>query len=596
MAMILTTFIGATLFVLGYAFYRARQVSKDSSDGFFLGGRSLTGGVIAASLLLTNLSATHFVGMTGDVYMTNMSTIGWEISAAVCLVIVALFLLPRYLKAGLTTIPDFLESRYDLTTKKMVSIVFILGYLFNMLPITLYAGAVTLNAIFDIPGMFGVSHAGGIWLMVFAIGIIGCFYAIFGGLKAVATADALNGILLIIGGLMVPVFGLLALGGGSIGEGLNIVLTQAPEKLNAIGGKSDLLPFSTTFTGLGLVVLYFWGTDQAIIQRALAAVNLKEAQKGAIFAGVFKILTPVILMAPGLIAFAYYGPSIVNRDTVYPSLVNDVLPKPLVGIFVAAMFGAILSTFNGVLNSTSTLFAINIYKPLARRDLSEREMVAAGKRFGLIIAVVSMVVAPFIMYAPKGVYTHLQTINGFTNVPILTLIVMGYLNRKAPAFAAKIALVFFVTMYGICTFAVDTGLHYLHISAILFIICCTFMYVMGLLYPKQNVYQLKNSYVVNIRPWKYRYEVSAALVSVMASVYILLSPIGLAREGGADAMTWLWMGLATGASFAICLFLKKALHKSEVKFYGVENLDDEDDAKAVELPEAGNKAVVAVKA
>lgn len=581
MAMILITFIGATLFVLGYAFYRARQVSKESSDGFFLGGRSLTGGVIAASLLLTNLSATHFVGMTGDVYMTNMSTIGWEISAAVCLVIVALFLLPRYLKAGLTTIPDFLEDRYDLTTKKMVSVVFILGYLFNMLPITLYAGAVTLNSIFDIPGHFGLSHAGGIWVMGFAIGIIGCFYALFGGLKAVATADALNGILLVVGGLMVPVFGLIALGGGSFGTGLDMVLTHAPQKWNSIGSGSDLLPFSTTFTGLGLVVLYFWGTDQAIIQRALAASSLKEGQKGVVFAGVLKILTPIILMVPGLIAFSYYGDSIVNRDTVYPSLVNDVLPQPLVGIFVAAMFGAILSTFNGVLNSTSTLFAINIYKPLVKRDLSEREIVTAGKRFGLIIAVISMVVAPFIMYAPQGVYTHLQTINGFTNVPILTLIVMGYLNRRAPAFSAKIALVFFVSMYGICTFAVDTGLHYLHISAILFCVSCGFMFVMGLVYPKQQVYKIKDSKVVSMRPWKYRYEVSAALVAVMVSVYILLSPIGIAREGGADIMTLVWMIVATGVSFAAGMTVKRLMRKSEMTFYGVDNLDEEGDSEEI---------------
>ncbi len=580
MGMVLITFIGATLLVLGYAFYRASKVSKDSSDGFFLGGRSLTGGVIAASLLLTNLSATHFVGMTGDVYMTNMSTIGWEISAAVCLVIVALFLLPRYLKAGLTTIPDFLEDRYDLTVKKMVSVVFILGYLFNMLPITLYAGAVTLNSIFDIPGHFGLSHAGGIWVMGFAIGIIGCIYALFGGLKAVATADALNGILLIVGGLMVPVFGLIALGGGSFSEGLNTMLTFAPEKLDSIGSNSDLLPFSTTFTGLGLVVLYFWGTDQAIIQRALAAVSLKEGQKGVIFAGVLKILTPIILMVPGLIAFAYYGGVIENRDTVYPNLVNDVLPQPLVGIFVAAMFGAILSTFNGVLNSTSTLFAINIYKPLVRREMSEKQIVSAGKRFGFIIAIISMCVAPFIMYAPKGVYTHLQTINGFTNVPILTLIAMGYLNRRAPAFSAKIALVFFIAMYGICTFFVDTGLHYLHISAILFVVCCGFMYVMGLVYPKQQVYVLKNKNVVNMRPWKYRYEVSATLIGIMVSVYILLSPIGLARESGMDAMTWFWMAVAFVASFGVCMTVKRLMRKSEVEFYGVDDLDSDGDEMA----------------
>lgn len=567
MAMILITFIGCTLFVLAFAFLKSSKVSKKSSDGYFLGGRSLTGGVIAASLLLTNLSATHFVGMTGDVYMTNMSTIGWEISAAVCLVIVALFMLPRYLKAGITTIPDFLEDRYDMGTKKLVSFIFILGYLFNMLPITLYAGAVTLNQIFDIPGHFGLSYEAGIWVMVIAIGLIGCVYALFGGLKAVATADTLNGILLVAGGLMVPIFGLLAIGNGNIGTGLANMVSTAPEKLNSIGSGTDLLPFSTTFTGLGLVVLYFWGTDQAIIQRALAAVNLKEGQKGVIFAGALKIITPIILMVPGLIAFAYYGPGIANSDVVYPQLVNDVLPKPMIGIFVAAMFGAILSTFNGVLNSTSTLFAINIYKPMCKKELSDQQVVTVGKRFGLLIALISMVVAPFIMYAPQGLYTHLQTINGFTNVPILTVILMGYLNKRAPAFSAKISLVFFVAMYGILQFVVKLPIHYLHISAILFVICCTFMFICSKVKPRETDFVLKNTQVVNMQPWKYRYEFSTLLVAVMVSVYILLSKIGLAQEGGADIMTAVWMLAAFAVTAALGFAAKKLVAPWEMKFY-----------------------------
>lgn len=577
MAMILITFIGCTLFVLIFAFLKSKKVSKTSSDGYFLGGRSLTGGVIAASLLLTNLSATHFVGMTGDVYNTNMATIGWEISAAVCLVIVAIFMLPRYLKAGITTIPDFLEDRYDSGTKKLVSFIFILGYLFNMLPITLYAGAVTLNNIFDIPGLFGLSYEAGIWVMVIAIGLIGCVYALFGGLKAVATADTLNGILLVVGGLMVPVFGLLAIGNGNFADGLVNMVNASPEKLNSIGSNSDLLPFSTTFTGLGLVVLYFWGTDQAIIQRALAAKSLKEGQKGVIFAGALKIVTPIILMVPGLIAFAYYGNTITNSDVVYPQLVNDVLPKPLIGIFVAAMFGAILSTFNGVLNSTSTLFAMNIYKPLSKKNLSDQEVVTIGKRFGLIIALVSMVVAPFIMYAPQGLYTHLQTINGFTNVPILTVILMGYLNKRAPAFSAKISLVFFVSMYGILQFVVKLPIHYLHISAILFVICCTFMFICSKVKPRESDFILKNTQVVNIQPWKYRYEVSAVLVAVMVSVYILLSKVGLAQKGGADRMTVVWMAVAIVVTLIVFVILKRVLAPWEKRFYRIE------DAK----PEAG---------
>lgn len=563
--MIIITFILCTVFVILFALYKNNKVAKNTSDGYFLGGRSLTGGVIAASLLLTNLSATHFVGMTGDVYRINMSTIGWEISAAVCLVIVAIFLLPRYLKAGLTTIPDFLEDRYDMGTKKLVSYLFILGYLFNMLPITLYAGAVVLNQIFDFSGMFGVSYGTGVTIMVIAIGLIGCIYALFGGLKAVATADTVNGILLIVGGLMVPVFGFIALGGGNFLEGVQAILINNPEKLNSIGSSTDLLPFSTTFTGLGLVVLYFWGTDQAIIQRALAAKNLKEGQIGAIFAGFLKILTPIILMVPGLIAFQLYGSGIGNQDLVYPKLVNDVLPKPLVGIFVAAMFGAILSTFNGVLNSTSTLFAINIYKPLSKRELGDKDMVIIGKKFGLIIAVISMAVAPFLMYTPDGLYTHLQTINGFTNVPIFTIIFMGYVNKKAPAFSAKISLVFFVLCYGIMYF-VGTPLHYLHRSAILFAVCCLFMWIMGKVKPREIPYKLKNLHVVDMQPWKYRYEVSGFIVAIMICMYILLSPVGLAQEGGCTGTTAVYMGITIVIVAVLTGVLKKFLNPKDLVF------------------------------
>lgn len=565
MGMVLLTFIGCTLFVILFALYKSKKVANDTSDGYFLGGRSLTGGVIAASLLLTNLSATHFVGMTGDVYKVNMSTIGWEITAAVCLVIVAIFLLPRYLKAGLTTIPDFLEDRYDMGTKKLVSYLFILGYLFNMLPITLYAGAVVLNQIFDLQGLLGVSYGVSIVITVVLIGVIGCLYTMFGGLKAVATADSINGILLVLGGLMVPVFGFMALGKGNIIDGIQTVLVNNPEKLNSIGSSTDLLPFATTFTGLGLVVLYFWGTDQAIIQRALAAKNLKEGQKGAIFAGVLKILTPIILMVPGLIAFQMYGTSIGQQDLVYPTLVKDVLPKPLVGIFVAAMFGAILSTFNGVLNSTSTLFAINIYKPLCKKELSDKDTVIIGKKFGLIIAVISLVVAPFLMFTPSGLYTHLQTINGFTNVPILTIVFMGYVNRKAPAISAKISLLFFVACYAIMFF-INPPLHYLHRSGILFVICCTFMFIMSRVKPRAVEYKLKNLHVVDMKPWKYRYEVSGALLAVMVCVYILLSPVGLAQKGGCTSETLIYIGIAVVIMTILTILVKRFLSPKDVIF------------------------------
>ena len=288
MEITLISFFLFTGFVVWFTYNKVKNSKNDSHDGFFLGGRSLTGGLIASSLILTNLSATSFVGMSAQSYTHNMSVMGWEVASGVTLVMIALYLVPRYLKQGITTVPDFLESRYDLGVKKFVTLLFLCQYVINILPTTLYAGAVVLTGIFDIESILGISEFQAIALISALIGLLGFFYAIYGGLKAVVIADTINGVGLITGGLIIPIFGLLALGGGSFGEGLNILLTAAPEKLESVGAASDPLPFSTLFTGLLLVNLYYWGTDQSIIQRALGAKNLKEGQKGVIWAGAIR--------------------------------------------------------------------------------------------------------------------------------------------------------------------------------------------------------------------------------------------------------------------------------------------------------------------
>ncbi|MDO5785203.1 MAG: solute:sodium symporter family transporter [Eubacteriales bacterium] len=570
MGIILGSFLGVTLIILLISFYQSRKVAKNTSDGYFLGGRSLTGGVIGASLLLTNLSATNFVGMTSDVYRVNMSTIGWETPCAIALVIVAVVLLPRYLSRGFATIPDFLEERYDKSVKTWVSVLFLICYLCNTLPICLYAGAITVNQIFDIPGMFGLTYAQGVWAMVLLIGVIGIIYALVGGLKMVATADTLNGVLLVIGGLLVPIFGLLALGKGSIGDAMTTILNAAPEKLNAIGTEQDLLPFSTLFTGLMPVLIYYWGMDQAIIQRALAAKNLKEGQKGVMFAGFLKLLTPIVLMFPGIICFHLFGAGgIENSDLAYATLVNRVLPKPLIGLFIAAMFGAILSTFNGTLNSVSTLFAMNIYKGKTKdgEPVPEEKIVRVGKICGLIVGVCAMFVAPMFMYAPDGLYSMFQQLNGLFNVPIFTIMVMGYLNKKTPAIAAKISLVVFIAVFGVTTFFMDLPIYYLHVSGIMFVLCCIFMWIMGKVKPTDKVFERKRKNVVDIQPWKYRYEFGTLIACGAVLTYIALSPIGFASPDGADFMTGVWMVVGVAATCVVGFIFKKIMKRFDREVY-----------------------------
>lgn len=523
---VLLSFLLFTGFVVVFTYNKVRNDKNNSEEGFFLGGRSLTGGLIASSLILTNLSATSFVGMSAQSYTHNMSVMGWEVASGVTLVIIALLLVPRYLKQGITTIPDFLESRYDMSVKKFVTLLFLCQYVINILPTTLYAGAVVLGEIFDVQGLLGISEFGSIALISATIGVLGFFYAIYGGLKAVVIADTINGVGLIIGGLMIPVFGLMVLGGGSFAEGLDILLTAAPEKLQSVGTESDPLPFSTLFTGLLLVNLYYWGTDQSIIQRALGAKNLKEGQKGVILAGAIKVISPLFLIIPGIIAFHMFGADAGNPDSMYTRLVNEVLPKPLVGFFVAVMFGAILSTFNGVLNSSTTLFALNVYKPLFGRDKSDEELVGKGRVFGVLIAIVSVCIAPFIIYAPEGLFQYLQMVAGFFSVPIFTIVFVGYISKRVPALAAKVALVVFVSSYAAMQLVFDTPIHFLHQLAILFVVCTALMFIIGRFAPRDTEYEMPINESMDVTPWAFRFEASAIILYMVLGAYVMFSNVG----------------------------------------------------------------------
>jgi solute:Na+ symporter, SSS family len=350
------TFILFTLFVAIISYWKTRKTDETSHDGYFLGGRSLTGVVIAGSLLLTNLSTEQIVGLNGASFKDGILVMAWETLAAIAMVITAVFLLPRYLKGGLTTVPQFLEQRYDKVTKTITSGLFLSGYAIVLLPIVLYSGALALSNMFNIPELLGVSKTTALWITVWTIGIIGSIYAIFGGLKAVAVSDTINALGLLVGGMLIPIFGLMAIGDGSISEGISTLIADNPEKFKSLGGPKSSIPWETIFTGMMLVQLFYWGTNQAIIQRALGAKNLKEGQKGLLLASFIKILGPLIVVLPGVIAYHMFGSQIENPDEAYPMLVEKVLPDAWLGFFAAVLFGAILSSFNSALNSSVTLF------------------------------------------------------------------------------------------------------------------------------------------------------------------------------------------------------------------------------------------------
>ncbi|AUC85613.1 solute:sodium symporter family transporter [Polaribacter sp. ALD11] len=541
------TFIGFTALVAIIAYLKTRKTEESSSDGYFLGGRSLTAGVIAGSLLLTNLSTEQIVGLNGAAYQSGLSVMVWETLAAIAMVVTAMFLLPRYLKGGLTTVPGFLAKRFDVTTKTLTSVLFLSGYVVVLLPVILYSGSLAISGMFDIPTLLGVTHTQSIWICVWGIGIIGSIYAVFGGLKAVAVSDSINAIGLLIGGILIPIFGLMMIGDGNILDGLSTLTAEHPDKFKSMGGPTDPVPFYTIFTGMMLVQLFYWGTNQQIIQRALGAKNLKEGQKGLLLASFIKILGPIIVVLPGLIAFHLFQGNLESADSAYPMLVKKVLPSAWVGFFAAVLFGAILSSFNSVLNSSVTLFGIDIYKQHINKEASEKTVVKYGKTFGVILAIAAMFIAPLIANA-GSLFDYLQEINGIYSIPILTIIIVGYLTKWVPAIAAKIGLVSGCLLYILSQFilqpyfvqkAMNTAAeanitdvaelalieaqaypHFLDVMAILFALNVIIMLVIGKIAPRKEPFVQEYTKQVDITPWAYTKQVGIAICVIVIGVYI----------------------------------------------------------------------------
>ena len=541
------TFITFTALVAVISYFKTRKTEEASSDGYFLGGRSLTAGVIAGSLLLTNLSTEQIVGLNGSAYQNGLSVMVWETLAALAMVVTAMFLLPKYLKGGLTTVPGFLAKRFDVTTKTLTSVLFLTGYVIVLLPVILYSGSLAISGMFNIPELLGVTHTQSIWICVWGIGIIGSVYAVFGGLKAVAVSDSINAIGLLIGGILIPIFGLMLISDGSILEGLSTLTTENPDKFKSMGGPTDPVPFYTIFTGMMLVQLFYWGTNQQIIQRALGAKDLKEGQKGLLLASFIKILGPIIVVLPGIIAYHLFQGNLQSADSAYPMLVKEVLPESLVGFFAAVLFGAILSSFNSVLNSAVTLFGIDVYKQHINKDAEEKTVVKYGKAFGVILAIVSMFIAPLIANA-GSLFAYLQEINGIYSIPILTIIVVGYLTKHVPAIAAKVGLLSGCLLYILSQFIlqpyfIDKALanaaavgitdqtalalikaqaypHFLDVMAILFLLNIIIMLVIGKLKPMKEPFVQEYTKQVDITPWKYTKQAGIAICVIVIGVYI----------------------------------------------------------------------------
>lgn len=544
---IVFTLITFILFTVMVAVVASKLVTSDdqsTTKGYFLAGNGLSGVFIAGSMMLTNLSAENLVGLSGQSYGFNMSGMAWEATAAFATIIMAFVFLPLYLKKGYTTLPEFMEDRYGQAIRRIVSILFLIGYLIIGIPVCLYAGAIGFNQIFNLPQIFGISNGLSVTIIIVLVGMIGAGYAVFGGLKAVAISDTINGCLLVVGGILVPIFGFIVLGqtqgAGFIG-GVEEILQNAPEKFNAIGGAGDPVPFACIFTGMILANLFYWGTNQVLIQRTLGAKNLKEGQKGVLLSGFLKMMVPLIMVVPGVIA-SRLVPGLESNDFAYGALVARVLPWPVVGLFCAALFGAIISTYNSFLNSAATIFMMDIYKPLTKKQMTDAETVKKAKFFGTIFAIFAICFSPCLQVLSTGLYDFGRSFTGFYNIPIITLVLIGMFTKFGSALGAKCAVVWHIFFYSGFKFwfkYIDTPItnavckiNYMHIYAISFIVMVIIIFVCSRFAPNKVVYTnesgRKDGY--DMTPWIHKNEVAIWLMSFLAYMYFMFSPMGIATH------------------------------------------------------------------
>ncbi|MDB2399939.1 solute:sodium symporter family transporter [Porticoccaceae bacterium] len=534
------TLVSCAFFMALVAFISYRQ-SKDESnsrDGYFLAGRGLSAVFIAGSLLLTNLSAEQLIGLNGSAYGFNLSSMAWEVTAAVATIAMAFVFLPRYLAGAFSTLPEFLNNRFDDDVRRLTVVLFMLGYGLVTIPSVLYSGSIAVLQLFDIPAMFDISYSKSVALTIVVIGSVGGVYAIFGGLKAVAVSDTLNGLGLLLIGIAVPILGLSLLGEGSAVTGLKIIATTNTEKLNAIGSSGDPTPFATLFTGMIFANLFYWCTNQYVIQRTLGAKNLAEGQKGVLFSGFFKVLVPFMMMVPGVIAFHLYGgpdsaSGLTSIDLAYPQLIRDVLPDYASGFFLAVLLGAVFSSFNSLLNSAATLFCLDVYEPWKKSrghtDVSDQHVLKVAKTASIVIALFSFVVAPLLQFAPDGLWQIIRIFTGFYNIPVITIVIVGLFTNHVPALGAKVVIGFHVIAYGILKFVLDdvVTVHFIHLYGILFVTEVLIMLVIGYFFPVSTPWTYQNIEKVDMQPWGLRVPCATTLISCVIGLYLLFSPVGI---------------------------------------------------------------------
>lgn len=432
--------------IIGIGLWVSREKEgheKDAQD-YFLAGRQLPFWAIGASLIASNISAEQFIGMSGSGFRIGLAIASYEWMAAVTLLVVAWFFLPIYLEKGIFTMPQFLEQRYDGRVRTLLAVFWLLVYVFVNLTSVLYLGSLAMEQVMGIP----------LWAGIVGLALFATVYSIYGGLEAVAWTDVVQVVVLLGGGLLTTYFALDSYSGGAgIFEGFSMLMADASDRFNMILFEGeliyrddrgvaqdayDLLPgLAVLFGGMWIANLFYWGCNQYIIQRALAAKNLKEAQRGLAFAACLKLLLPLVVVVPGIVAYALEAP-ITRGDEAYPWLLGQFLGPGMKGLAFAALVAAVVSSLASMMNSTATIFTMDLFRNYRHKVSSERELVRVGRIVSLVSIIIGALMAPQLARLDQA-FQYIQEYTGFISPGVLAIFVLGLFWKKATANAALVS-------------------------------------------------------------------------------------------------------------------------------------------------------------
>ncbi|HKL87444.1 MAG TPA: sodium:solute symporter [Salinibacter sp.] len=441
---------GYALTVLGVGVWATRR--SDTSDDYFLAGRSLPWVVVGASLFATNMSGSTLVGLVGGAYQMGLAVYNYEWTAVVALLALMVLFLPAYRRLNITTAPEFLERRFDVRTRRCFSALALVGNVLIDMAGALYAGAIFVNVV--IPAL-------SLETCVVLLALMAGGYAVAGGMRAAVYTDVLQGILLMLGAGCVT-----AVAYGEVGGWDAVVAATEPNMRRLIlPAGNDVLPWPGLVTGLALLGIYYWCINQVMVQRALSARSLQQARHGALLAGFLKLPVLVVLVMPGLFALVLY-PNLGNPDLVFPKLTLELLPTGVRGFILVAFIAAVMSSVDSVLNSASALVTMDFYATF-RPQASEERLVLVGRIVAVVILVLGAVVAPQIQQFPS-LWTYLQSALSYLSPPIVAVFAGGLFGPRVNRQGAFWTLAIGSALGGLLL-VVQPALHFLYVAALLFV-------------------------------------------------------------------------------------------------------------------------------